>query len=76
MIPTTVEEAAIRPIVDSDAPRLLVNRGNTGFFDMVELKIANIPVPHNRMKGENILFIIAFPVLVVILFRLAFLSGF
>jgi len=58
MIPVTVEHPAMMPITKADAPRLSLNSGNTGFFDIVELKMANMPVPHNRMKGENILFII------------------
>jgi len=46
-----VDAAATRPITESDAPKSLVNKGRTGFFDIVELKIANMPVSTQQDKG-------------------------
>jgi len=57
MIPTSVDDAATIPIIDSEAPRLFVNKGSTGFFDIVELNIASIPVPHSNINDDkNLIF--------------------
>ena len=52
MIPMIVDAAATRPITESDAPKSFVNKGRTGFLDIVELNMANMPIPHNKIKGE------------------------
>ena len=51
-------------LLESEAPRAFVNSGRTGFFDIVELNIANIPVPHNSINGENNLFFIDPPLII------------
>jgi hypothetical protein len=51
-IPGIVDAAAIKPVQDSGVPRLLANKLRTGFFDIVELKMANIP---KVQKIRNIL---------------------
>ena len=49
-MPGIVEAAAINPIKYSGVPILSANNGRTGFLDMVELRIANNPIKHNKRK--------------------------
>lgn len=57
IIPTTVDAAAIKPTVDIGTPRERINNGNTGFFAIVELKMANPPSMHSTKKEEIFAFI-------------------
>jgi hypothetical protein len=43
-MPGMVETAATTPNNSSGVPRLVAKGFNTGFFDMVELRIANKPI--------------------------------
>jgi len=49
-MPGIVEAAATKPIHGSGVLRLFANKERTGFFDMVELRIANSPTVHNKRK--------------------------
>jgi len=49
-MPGIVEAAATIPNKYSGVPMLSANNGRAGFLDIVELKIANNPIKHNRRK--------------------------
>lgn len=48
--PGRVEAAAMNPIKASGVPRLAAKGFNTGFLDIVELRIANAPIIHETTK--------------------------
>ena len=52
--PGTVEAAAITPIKASGVPKLSANGFNTGFLDMVELRMANAPMTHKVKKNASL----------------------
>jgi len=49
-IPGMVEAEATIPISVEGVPRLFAKGFRTGFFDIVELRIANTPITHNARK--------------------------
>jgi len=50
-IPGIVEATATKPVQKpSGVPRLAANEGKTGFFDIVELRIANTPMMQSIKK--------------------------
>ena len=49
-MPGMVEAAATIPIRYSGVPMLSANNGRTGFFDIVELRIAKNPIVHSIKK--------------------------
>ena len=50
-IPGMVEATATKPVQNpSGVPRLAAKEGKTGFFDIVELKIANTPMIQSIQK--------------------------
>lgn len=80
--PGMVEAAAIKPISGSDAPKLMANKVSVGLFDIVELKMANKPIPQRNRKGFEIrrmgfltFFVILVFSYVVGLFGLVFRTG-
>jgi hypothetical protein len=48
--PGSVEAAAINPINAEGVPKLSANGFNTGFFDIVELRMAKAPITQRIMK--------------------------
>ncbi len=50
-IPGIVDADATIPSRSSGVPRLVAKGFNTGFFDMVELRIAKKPMTHRIMKN-------------------------
>jgi hypothetical protein len=52
-MPTIVDAAAIRPMMDSFPPRSLAKRGSTGLLEIVEEKMAKKPMAQTALKGEN-----------------------
>lgn len=57
-MPGIVEAAAIKPNQTSGVPRLVANGFKTGFFDIVELKIANDPIMHIIKKVLSLAFLV------------------
>jgi hypothetical protein len=55
-IPAQVETEATNPTWEAEAPRWSANRGNTGLFAIVELKIAKNPIAHTIIKGLRPMF--------------------
>jgi hypothetical protein len=53
MFPTIVEAAAMKPTVPTGTPIDRINKGKVGFLAIVELKMANLPIRHNK-KTERI----------------------
>jgi hypothetical protein len=53
-IPGIVEAAATIPSRSSGVPRLVANGFSTGFFDIVELKIAKKPIKHIIAKKAHL----------------------
>lgn len=49
-MPGMVEAAAIIPVRSLGVPRLMAKGFNTGFLDMVELKMAKAPIMHRTQK--------------------------
>jgi len=49
-MPGMVEAAATKPVQESGVPRLDAKSFKTGFFDMVELRIANSPIAQSARK--------------------------
>ena len=52
-MPGIVEAAAIMPVKSVEVPRLMAKGFNTGFLDMVLLKIANAPMTHRIRKYRS-----------------------
>lgn len=57
-IPGIVEAEATIPNNSGGVPKLVANGLSTGFFDMVELKIAKKPMTH-RITKKNFWFLLA-----------------
>jgi len=49
-IPGIVEAAATNPVMSTGVPRLVANGLKTGFFDIVELRIAKKPITQSVRK--------------------------
>jgi len=49
-MPGIVEAAAIMPVKSAGVPMLMANGLSTGFFDIVELRIAKAPMMHKTQK--------------------------
>ena len=49
-IPGIVEAEATKPISSEGVPRLVAKGFRTGFFDIVELRMASAPMIHNARK--------------------------
>jgi hypothetical protein len=49
-MPGIVEAAAIMPVKSVGVPRLTANGFRTGFLDIVELRIANVPITQKAIK--------------------------
>ncbi len=49
-MPGIVEAAATMPVRSAGVPKLMAKGLRTGFFDMVELRIASAPTTHNMIK--------------------------
>jgi hypothetical protein len=53
-MPAKGEIAAITPIIDSSPPIADINKGKTGFFEIVVEKIAKKPIVHkNQIAWEE-----------------------
>ncbi len=57
-MPGIVEAEATIPSNSGGVPKLVAKGFSTGFFDMVELKIANKPMAH-RITKKNFWFLLA-----------------
>jgi hypothetical protein len=53
-----VEAAATKPVQTSGVPRLVANGFRTGFFDIVELRIANDPMMQIIKKMLSLAFLV------------------
>jgi hypothetical protein len=49
-IPGIVEAAATNPVMSAGVPKLVANGLSTGFFDIVELRIAKKPITQSVRK--------------------------
>jgi hypothetical protein len=56
-IPVKADTAATKPTPAESAPRCEANKGRTGLFDMVELKMAKSPVMHSNINGLGLMII-------------------
>ncbi len=52
-IPGMVEADAMKPNRSGGVPKLVANGFRTGVFDMVELKIAKVPIRQNTVKYRS-----------------------
>lgn len=50
-IPGMVDAAAMKPSKSMGVPRLVAKGFRTGFFDIVELRMAKAPIMHSTQKN-------------------------
>jgi hypothetical protein len=65
-IPGIVDAAAIMPVKLVGVPRLMAKGLSTGFFDIVELRIAKAPITHKTQKYRLLTILPACKIITVI----------